>query len=415
MKIFGLLETGYNNFTSAIKTFLNENLPSSNSNYGNNTVFGQLMNVLGNTVQNMMLYIEDALVEQNKYTAQRKKSIYGLASLSGYKPFLGKATGCEVLINFVPNNYKSVDVIINDKEPLTCTQNGLIYNVILPQESILMSLNKDNLKKSLYIFQGKYEKQQFVSNGGKFYTQHFEFVGNLDEDYLSISINNEKWEKVESVYDMEPDGKQWTYRVGLNGGIDIIFGNGAHGRPLKSGDTIDINYLIHDGEHGNIDVNLETYFIFNNLLKDVSGEEVDGNEVFNVTFGTSDAVSSGTNSETIEQVRQMIGLNSRSLVMNSPENYKLFLNRFSFVGYNRTWIEPGSLVVNSLVMKNYNSLLKEGKDYFNLTKNDFVLSEAQKQSILTCLENSGNQLAGVRQLGKSVVNRSAWFLDVCLS
>lgn len=395
MKIFSLLETGYNQFTTAVKTFLENKLPSNNSNYGNNTVFGQLMNVLGNVVQNMMLYIEDAFVEQNKYTAQRKKSIMGLASLSGYKPFLGKATGCELLINFVPNNYNSIDVIINDREPLTCTQNGLIYNVILPQESILMSLNKDNLKKSLYVVQGKFEKQQFVSQGGKFYSQHFEFVGNLDEDYLTVSINNEKWEYVESVYDMVPDGKQWTYRVGLNSGIDIIFGNGAHGRPLKTNDVIDIEYLLHDGELGNIDVNLETYFVFNNLLKDVSGEEIDGNEVFNVTFGTNDSVSSGTNSESMEQIRQMIGLNSRSLVMNSPENYKLFLNRFSFVGYNRTWIEPGSLVVNSLIMKDYNSLLKEGKDYFNLTEKDFLLSDAQKRSLMTSLENSGNQLAGV--------------------
>jgi hypothetical protein len=46
-------------------------------------------------------------------------------------------------------------------------------------------------------------------------------------------------------------------------------------------------------------------------------------------------------------------------------------------------------------MKNYKSLLKDGKDYFNLTEKDFLLNESQKRSLMTCLENSGNQLAGV--------------------
>lgn len=42
------------------------------------------MTVIAGIAHNIMLYIEDSLVEQNKYTAQRKKSVYGLASLSGY-------------------------------------------------------------------------------------------------------------------------------------------------------------------------------------------------------------------------------------------------------------------------------------------------------------------------------------------
>ena len=38
-------------------------------------------------------------------------------------------------------------------------------------------------------------------------------------------------------YDMAADGKQWTYRVGLSGGVDILFGNDVHGRSLKNEDT----------------------------------------------------------------------------------------------------------------------------------------------------------------------------------
>ena len=130
-------------------------------------------------------------------------------------------------------------------------------------------------------------------------------------------------------------------------------------------------------------------------LRNTLGEEVDGNNVFNVTFATNDPISSGSNSESLEQVIQMIGLNSRSLVLANPNNYNEFLNKFSFCGYNRTWSEKGSLIVNSLVVKNYKQMISSGSDYFNLTESDFILSDQQKNSIKNCLENSGKQLAGV--------------------
>lgn len=395
MKIFSLLEIQYSKLVSAIKEYLSNTLSNLGVSLGNNTVFGQLINVINSVVQNVMLYIEDSLVEQNKYTAQRKKSIYGLAAQAGYEPFLGKATGVQLSISYIPNNYSTLNVLINNKEPLTCTQNGLIYNIILPQETIIFSPDKDATTKYIYAVQGKFESQRFISSGGKYYTQNVRFVGNLDKDYIQVKVNNELWEYVDSIYDMTPEGKQWTYKVSISGGIDIVFGNSIHGKALQINDVIDITYLLHDGEQGNIDVDTETYFVFNNNLQDISGEEIDGNSIFNITFASKDPVSSGSNSESIQQVKEMIGYNTRSLVLSDPNSYKNFLKKFSFCGYNRTWSEPGSLIVNSLIMKNYNLLLGEGKDYFSLTEDDFKLSDNQKSSLIQCLENSGNQLAGI--------------------
>lgn len=394
MKIFSLLQTKYHLIEQAVKTYLSKQLTDMNTSYGNNTVFGQLINVLNNTVQNMMLYIEDSLVEQNKYTAQRKKSIYGLAAISGYNPCLGKAAGVQLTLSYIPTNESDLNIIINNHEQVTCTQNGLIYNLILPQEAIILSVDKDNSSKYIYAVQGRFETQSFVSTGGKYYTQNVNFVGNLDTDYMTVKVNNEKWDYCVSVYDMDADGKQWTYKISPVGGIDIVFGNDCYGRALKPDDFIEIKYLLHDGDSGNMDINNESYFVFNNNLKDISGKEIDGNNVFNIVCTTIDDVTSGTNSESIEQVRQMIGFNSRALVLASPENYKVFLNKFSFCGYNRTWTERGSMVVNSLIMKNYKLLLNESKTYFDLKEEDFKLSKTQKQSILNCINNSGQQLAG---------------------
>lgn len=395
MKLFTLLQTKYNLFENAVKMHISKTLSKYGINYGNDTIFGQLINVLGSTVQNIMLYIEDSMVEQNKYTAQRKKSIYGLAALSGYNPSLGQAANVTLSITYMPNNANSLDLIINNKESLTCTQNGLQYCLILPQEAIIMSPAKYNGVKYLSAVQGRFETQSFISIGGKYYTQNFNFVGNLDTKYLTVKVNNEKWDFVEGFYDMNPDGKQWTYKISTISGIDIIFGNDKYGRSLKDKDNIEITYLLHDGDAGNLDINEETYFVFDNPLKDITGDEVDGNGIFNITFASVDSVTAGSNSESIEQVRQMIGMNSRSLVLASPDNYKELLNKLSFCGYNRTWAEPGTLTVKSLIMKNYKKLLNDKHTYFDLTESDFKLSDNQKQSINNYIKNTGNQLAGV--------------------
>ena len=415
MKLFSQMELKYQAFTNAVKNYLSKTLPNFGTSYGNNTIFGQLINVVTSSVQNMLLYIEDAMTEQNKYTAQRKKSIYSLASQSGYQPFLGKAAGVALNISFVPNNTEHLNVMINNKTPLVCTQNGLLYNILLPQETIVLSLDKDNSSRQIYAVQGRFETQSFMSRGGDFYTQNFNYAGNIDTEYIEVKINGEKWEYCSSVYDMEPNHKQWTYRVSLAGGIDLIFGNQIYGRALKADDMISVTYLLHDGSLGNVDVNTETYFVFNDALQDLSGNEVDGNNIFNITFASLDAVTSGSNSETIHQVKQMIGLNSRSFVLSSADNYKTFINRFAFCGYNRTWSVPGSLVVNSLIMKNYQHNLKTGVDYFSLNENDFKLSAEQKASIKKCIQMSGCQLAGVTyEIIDPIIYKYAMYVYVTL-
>ena len=395
MKIFGLLDAQYTNFVQSVKNYLSNTLSNYDESYGNSTIFGQIINVLGATVQNIMLYIEDAFTEQNKYTAQRKKSIYGLAALSGYQPSLGKATGVQLKVNFIPSNTQGLNVVINNKERLTCTQNGLQYNIILPQEAVVLSIEKDNSTRYMYAVQGQFENQTFIADGGKYYTQNFKYQGNLDTDYLEVRVNDVLYEQVASIYDMDPDGTQYTFKVNYISGLDIIFGNNVHGSALNEGDVIKITYLVHDGEQGNLDVSKETHFVFNNSLADISGTAVNGNSIFNVTFATNDAVTSGSNSETTDQVRNMIGLNSRSLVMSSPDNYKNFLSKFSFCGYNRTWSEPGSLIINSLIIRNYKLLLDAGKDYFSMTEDDYKLNDIQKESLKNAVNKNGIQMAGV--------------------
>ena len=193
---------------------------------------------------------------------------------------------------------------------------------------------------------------------------------------------------------MGPNDNQYIVRTGLTRGVDLFFGNGQHGRVIENGDIVGVEYLLHTGYSGNIEVNAKCVFAFKDTLKNNIGEEVNGNNIFLLTADTTNHVSCGTNAESLLQVKEMIGYNSRSFCLSDPKNYKVYINRFSFCGYNRTWCEEGSLVVNSLIMENYSTKVKNGSDYFNLDESDFILSDAQKESIINSITNSGQQLAG---------------------
>lgn len=395
MKLFNLLQTRYTDFENQVKLYLSKTLTNYNENYGNNTIFGQLINVLGSTVQNVLLYIEDGLTEQNKYTAQRKKSIYSLAQLGGYNPSLGKAASCMVKMTVQPNNLGAYSVIIPNKTKLICSYNGLNYSVLLPQEAITFSVADDVSNKFIQVVEGTFETQTFMVKGGQLYTQTVLFNSDIDLDYLEVKVNNEIWERRDSLYDMDPNAKQYVVKTSLNKGIDILFGNDQYGKSIGFNDKVSVTYLVHDGELGNIETEEPIYFSFQDEIKDASGGTISGNEIFVIKLADENSVSGGTYSETAAQVREMIGYNSRALVLADPKNYKVFLNRFSFVGYNRTWSDEGSLVVNSIILKNYKQILERGSDYFNLKMSDLFLSEAQKSSIKNCIANSGQQLAGV--------------------
>lgn len=399
MKLFSLLDTKYNDYISRLQNYLSKSFSGLGSAFGSNTIFGQIVTVVGNAIQNVMLYIEDALVEQNKYTAQRKKSIYGLAALSGYMPSYGKASIVTVKLDFMPFNSQSSDnsynVVLYNGTRLTCTQNGLLYNIMLPQESIILNPT-DNATKYFSAVQGNFESQRFISTGGKYYSASVSFVGNLDLDYFTVRVNNNIWARKESLYDMLPNENAYVLKPAPNGSISIVFGNSIHGAELMTDDIIDVTYLIHDGEYGNVDSTLETYFVFNSNLYDINGDEYNGNEMFNVTFANNDSVSSGSNADGLLDIKNMIGLNSRSLVLTTPDNYKEILSRFGFCGYNRTWSDPNSAVINSLIIKNFRSNITNISDYFTLKEDDFKLNDIQKRSIFNYIASSGNQLANVK-------------------
>lgn len=412
MKLFSLISMQFDRFETAVKSYISKTLSGYNAKYGSNTIFGQLIDVLGGVVQNMLSYIEDSLTEQNKYTATRKKSIYGLASLSGYNPSLGSAASLSVRLSWVTNN-NNMAIIIPNKSKITCLQNGMNYNIILPQEAVIW--RPGDTDKVVNVVEGTFETQIFTVDGGQLYSQNVTVTNDVDIDYLEVYVNDVLWTRVESLYDMDPAGLQYVCKTGLKTGFDLIFGDDQNGKKLSYGDVVKVTYLLCNGELGNINPNSDPGFTFVDNLLDVNGDNVKADEVMSIEIVDPYTLKGGTYSDSVDKVRNMIGMNSRALVLADPKNYKLFFNKFSFIGYNRTWTEMGSLVINSLIIKNYKNVISEGKTYFDLTESDFFLSDEQKRSIYNSISSSGRQLAGVNfSIISPVLQKYAMYIYVKL-
>ena len=72
MKLFKAIDMSYDRYVTATRNYISKIFTDFGQKFNNSTIFGQIITVMQATVQNIMLYIEDAFVEQNKFTAVRK-------------------------------------------------------------------------------------------------------------------------------------------------------------------------------------------------------------------------------------------------------------------------------------------------------------------------------------------------------
>jgi hypothetical protein len=192
---------------------------------------------------------------------------------------------------------------------------------------------------------------------------------------------------------MTEDGHEYMITTGYENSFDVIFGNGIYGKKLMEGDTITVDYLTHNGTLGNIPSISGYEFVFDSYGADSLGNQVDINDY--MTLSMKNCISGGNNSDTIDFIRKMIGTNSRSSVLVSEDNFKLFFKRFSFIGYVNCWVESNTMNINATCLSNIRQNIKDIEDYYNMKVSDMLLKPYQKEMICNTLENSNKTFAGL--------------------
>ena len=395
MKLFNLNQTTFENFDSSVNNYLSKAFGSLGIQYSDNQIFKVIFNGIKGIFQNIMVYIEDAFTEQNIETATRKKSLYSLAKLSGYEAYYGSAATGIISANLISNtnlNESLRKIYINNHSYIQDLNNGMTYIIYLQTDRYVFDINKPLMNYDFKVVQGVFNTSTYSAQGTTLETIHLTINGLYDKNYIKVYVNNKEWQQVSNLYDMTQDGEEYILSIGFENELDISFGNGVYGKLLSEGDNIKIEYITHNGEEGNV-TNLNDTFKFVSNGYDYNGDSIDLNNY--IKLNIENYISGGTNSDSVSTVRSMIGYNSRSNVLASIDNYILFLKHFSFLGNFNVWSEENSstLIINGITNRLNN--ITDLKEYEEVIDSELILSDQQKQNILTVLNNSNNTFAGI--------------------
>ena len=87
-------------------------------------------------------------------------------------------------------------------------------------------------------------------------------------------------------------------------------------------------------------------------------------------------------------------MNSRSLVLASEDNFKMFLKRFSFVGQFNLMSSRNSTKITCIAFSKFKDHLSTPSDYLKLSKESMLLTDNQKSMIIQALEQSNKAFVG---------------------
>jgi hypothetical protein len=295
---------------------------------------GQLLQVILNIGRVILYYVEDSITELNILTASRAQSVKGLAALTGHNASRGVAARGTLRLFY---NGTKLDIygntaVIPNYTRLTSTYNGLTYTITLPGNETRLDLTSITNYVDVNIVQGKLEYQQSTGTGDPLQSFNFQAKKGsmIDNFFVNIYVNGEKWVTKDSILDMELREKSVMVKTGQTGGIDVFFGNGYNGSVPSLGATILVEYLLTDGDAGNIrtaEAKTTTNWKFEGKGYSLNSQEIDLNKIIKVTIQKD--VLFGTQEEPVYLTRLLAPHMSRSFVLANTNNYIYFLSKLN--------------------------------------------------------------------------------------
>jgi hypothetical protein len=295
---------------------------------------GQLLQVVLNIGRVILYYVEDSITELNILTASRAQSVKGLAALTGHNASRGVAARGTLRLYY---NGEKLDLygntaVISNYSKITSTHNGLTYTIILPGNEIRLNLTSVTNFIDVNIVQGKLEYQQGTGTGDPLQSFNFQAKKGsiIDNFFVNIYVNGKKWSMRDSIIDMNFNEEGVIVKTGQTGGIDVFFGNGYNGAVPPLGATILVEYLLTDGEAGNIrtaEAKSQTNWKFESRGYALNSQEIDLNKIIRTVIQKD--VLFGAQEEPIYLTRLLAPHMSRSFVLANENNYIYFLRKLN--------------------------------------------------------------------------------------
>lgn len=378
--------------------YIGETYTRANNAFTPSSVWGQLTYIFASLAQLIFYYIEDASQELNIKTASRIQSVQGLAQLGGHNATRAITAHGQVYLRINPSSGLTRRVIITNYSRVIIGKTSLPYLITLGQDSLEINLSSQRSRILVSLVQGVIEQQTVTGTGEA--AQTFNIIAGtnryIDNFHVIVKVNGEVWKKYDSWMDMARHANCYLCRTGINGGIDIIFGNGYNGRIPLLGVSIEVEYLVTNGRGGNIERDDNPTFKFVSDGIDENGLPINLNEFFTIQLAVP--INFGTNPEPMELTKILVQSNSRSLVLANENNYRNFferLNMFQTIDIKRADNSNNIFKTNDLeilLIPDISRRIRPGENYFTVPENFFYLSTDEEQKLENLIESSGQRL-----------------------
>ena len=413
--ISGLLSSTY--------SFISKTYSQSKNLFTVASAWGQITFVFQNISQLILYFIEDSITELNIEQATRDYSVRSLARISGYDPKRSSASQGEVVVSWNSSNTEAGggSVIISRNTQIRNQQNGQMYTLVIPSDTVTIPLSSQSQPQTFKVVQGLFASSNFTSNGASLLSFNVPSINgqNIDQFYVDVFVNEERWRRYDSFYDIPLNAKGFIVKSGIANGIDVYFGNSFFGQIPKSGSNIRVESLTSIGIKGNVysTPNNPLTWKFSDSGTDLYGASLDLNLYLNIVNSLDPDF--GTDPDATSLIRIVAPKTSRSFVFANAQSYEIFLNKLAIFSQIQAYstFDDGYLdddnVVYIYLVPDITLNIASNQDYFSVPIQNFILTASQKARIINLIEDSGSMIATtVVQIVDPIVKKFVMNIDI---
>lgn len=405
MAFFNFIDLKYNNLNNQINDYLKKIYSKSNEVFTNASPFGQILNVLKEFFQHTVLYQKNIVRNLDIDTVTNVKVMRAYSLIAGHNPT--RPISASGTLKFTlkmsidsKNEISGGAIALNDKTLLLNNTNGLYYSLRFGKPTETFRIND---MSSFYanVIQGQYETQTFTGTGLKnqSFSVNIKTINQIDNFDVVVRHNGTTVTIYDSYYDMGRNQKACVIKTGMNGGIDIFFGNGYCGFIPEISSIIEVTYLLTDGISGNILTPVTNDFRFMSEATDINGNIINMNNLFDIEV--SESINYGSEGDSLLFLKNSLSNVSRNFVLSTPQQYIYQLSRLGFFSKVNAY---NTLTDNDYTNDNKIYLFLTPKvsnyytttvNYFNVPLSVYTLQQYDIDKILTYLNKNANIPIGV--------------------
>lgn len=400
MKLFDFVELKYKDVTLKLYDWLKTTYNKNSVNLDSSSPYGQIINVNASFFQKNIIYLKNAiktLILDDDSLNQ--KYINSLSRIAGHNPSRAISASGVLKLKLkndveVSEEIKGSKVLINNYLKLKNKTNNLFYTLFTGVDtlSIDVSVNKEFF---INIKQGQYEKSKFTGDGTINQSINVSIKNNtvIDNFEYNVKYNGLYLTIKDNITDMLVGELACVVKTGINGGIDVYFGNDDFGFIPLIGSTIEINYILTDGLNGNIYNNVLNDFQFIDSVLDNELNTLNMDKLFDIYVDKN--IIFGSNGESAKFTKSILPYVSRNFVLASPNQFIYHLKKltlFSKINVFNTLNDFNDKNDNKVylylipLISNY---FTNGVNYFNIQEDAFYLDDYEKNKVIEYLKTMG--------------------------